>query len=196
MVKATLHHLQASWLAQSQSCPWHPWAQTPARSHLERGSHPLLEDEDPAPPGWQLGLGDESVRGGEVCPGQEQGTPVSSWVGPHLRPLLFTSFSAPHLSAKAGGRPRTGWEPHHRPCENAEPSSPQPRPWGRRGARGSRCSGARSRGGPRGQAQAMAAAALKTCHSGLCRLGWLCHMQGPGLWLDLFSDQWALLAFD
>ena len=103
----------ASWLAQSQFCPWHSWAQTPARSHLERGSHPLLEDEDPAPPGWQLGLGDESVRGQEVCPGQEQGTPVSSWVGPHLRPLLLTSFCpSPVCRSWWGAQERVGATPH------------------------------------------------------------------------------------
>lgn len=42
----------------------------------------------------------------------------------------------------------------------------------------------------------MAAAALKSGHGWLCRLGWRCHVQGPGLWLDLFGDERVLLTFD
>lgn len=52
-----------------------------------------------------------------------------------------------------------------------------------------------SRDGHLGQTRAMAAVALKSCHRWLCQLGWRCHMQGPGLCLDLFGDQRVLLAF-
>lgn len=79
----------ASWLAQSQFCPWHSWAQTPARSHLQRGSHPLLEDEDPAPPGWQLGLGDESVRG-LPWPGARDSSLFMGWTPPEAPPAHFS----------------------------------------------------------------------------------------------------------
>lgn len=38
-----------------------------------------LEGEDPALPVWQAGLGEELLKRGQVCPGQEQRAPVSSW---------------------------------------------------------------------------------------------------------------------
>lgn len=47
----------AGW-PRASPAPDTPWAQTPARSHLERGSHPLLEDETQPLQGgnWDLGM--------------------------------------------------------------------------------------------------------------------------------------------
>lgn len=68
-----------------------------------------LEGEDPALPVWQAGLGEELLKRGRFALAKSRGPQSLLGVsGSHLWPLLFTSVSAPHLSAEASGEPSTG----------------------------------------------------------------------------------------
>ena len=152
------------WLAQSQPCslpgprrqPGVIWRVADHTSSVSRCR------PSPSSVATEAGGQVSKGRGGVSWLGaKDPGLFMAARAGPHPGPFLFTSASAPPLSAEARAGPRTGREPRHRPGESAEPGSPQPGPQGSQGAGGPRRSGARSRGGPLSQARAVAATALK-----------------------------------
>lgn len=64
-----------------------------------------LEGEDPALSVWQAGLGEELLKRGQVCSGQEQRTPVSSW-GLRIPPVHFCLCPSPVRRSQQGAQHR------------------------------------------------------------------------------------------